>query len=58
VEGVDEAVAAVGKLHRLFRPTIRSRFEERFSARAMAREYMKIYEKLVTSDEAVAVAAE
>ena len=57
-EDVDEAVAAVGKLDRLFRPTIRSRFEERFSARAMAREYVKIYEKLVTSDEAVAVAAE
>jgi glycosyltransferase involved in cell wall biosynthesis len=58
VEDVDEAVAAVGKLDRLFRPTIRSRFEERFSARAMAREYVKIYEKLVTSGEAVAVAAE
>jgi glycosyltransferase involved in cell wall biosynthesis len=58
VIGVDEAVAAVGKLDRLFRPTIRSRFEERFSARAMAREYVKIYEKLVTSGEAVAVAAE
>jgi glycosyltransferase involved in cell wall biosynthesis len=58
VKGVDEAVVAVGKLDGLFRPTIRSRFEERFSARAMAREYMKIYEKLVTSGEAVAVAAE
>ena len=58
VKGVDEAVMAVGKLDRLFRPTIRLRFEERFSARAMAREYVKIYEKLVTSGEAVAVAAE
>jgi glycosyltransferase involved in cell wall biosynthesis len=58
VADADEAVAAVGKLGRLYRPTIRSRFEERFSARAMAREYVRIYEELVTSDEAVAVAAE
>ena len=46
VDGVEDAVAAVGKLDRLFRPTIRSRFEERFSARAMAREYVKIYQEL------------
>ena len=58
VEDVDEAVAAVAKLDRLFRPSIRSRFEERFSARAMARDYVRIYRELVTSDEAVAVAAE
>jgi glycosyltransferase involved in cell wall biosynthesis len=58
VDGVEDAVAAVGKLGQLFRPTIRSRFEERFSARAMAREYVKIYQELATSDEAVAVAAE
>jgi glycosyltransferase involved in cell wall biosynthesis len=58
VENVDQAVAAVDKLGRLFRPSIRSRFEERFSAGAMAREYVGIYEKLLTTEEAVAVAAE
>lgn len=58
VEDVDGAVAAVGKLDKLFRPSIRSRFEERFSARAMAREYLRIYSALAVSDEAVAVAAE
>ena len=58
VDGVEDAVTAVGKLGGLFRPTIRARFEERFSARAMAREYVKIYQELATSDEAVAVAAE
>jgi glycosyltransferase involved in cell wall biosynthesis len=58
VDDVDGAAAAVGKLDQLFRPTIRSRFEERFSARAMAREYVKIYEELAATDEAVAVAAE
>ncbi len=46
VEDIDGAVAAVGKLDRLYRPTIRSRFEERFSVHAMAREYVKIYQKL------------
>jgi glycosyltransferase involved in cell wall biosynthesis len=58
VENVDQAVAAVARLDRLFRPSIRSRFEERFSVSAMAREYLGIYEKLLTTDEAVAVAAE
>ena len=58
VDTVEEAVAAVGNIDRLFRPSIRSRFEERFSARAMAREYVKIYEELAASAEAVAVAAE
>jgi hypothetical protein len=58
VEDVDGAVAAVKKLDRLFRPSIRSRFEERFSARAMARDYLKIYDQLTASEDAVAVAAE
>ena len=47
VRTVDEAAAAVTRLHQLFRPTIRSRFEERFSVRAMAREYCRIYRRLV-----------
>ena len=58
VEDVEQAVAAVGQLDRLFRPSIRSRFEERFSVRAMAREYLKIYRKLDVSDDIAAVAAE
>jgi glycosyltransferase involved in cell wall biosynthesis len=58
VRDVAGAVAAVGKLDRLFRPSIRSRFEERFSARAMALEYVRIYRELANTDEAVATAAE
>ena len=58
VEGVDEAVAAVRKLDTLLRPAIRSRFEERFSVGAMARDYVRIYEKLAASGEFCAVAAE
>lgn len=57
VETVDQAVAAVAKLDRLPRPAIRARFEERFSARAMAREYVKIYQTLAGTG-AVPVAAE
>jgi hypothetical protein len=57
VKDIDGAVAAVNRLDRLYRPTIRSRFEERFSARAMARDYLRAYKQL-TSEDAVAVAAE
>ena len=52
VADVAGAVAACGKLTSLFRPSIRSRFEERFSASAMAREYLRIYRRLAeASDE-------
>jgi glycosyltransferase involved in cell wall biosynthesis len=47
VTNVEEAAAACGRLNELFRPSVRSRFEERFSATAMAREYLRIYRKLV-----------
>jgi glycosyltransferase involved in cell wall biosynthesis len=47
VDTVDQAAAAVARLNKLFRPTIRSRFEERFSVRAMAREYCRIYRRLI-----------
>jgi glycosyltransferase involved in cell wall biosynthesis len=46
VDTVDEAVAALSRLDELFRPSIRSRFEERFTAAAMAREYCSIYRRL------------
>jgi glycosyltransferase involved in cell wall biosynthesis len=48
----------VGQLDGLYRPSIRSRFEERFSARAMAREYVRIYRELADTGEVAAVAAE
>jgi glycosyltransferase involved in cell wall biosynthesis len=46
VKDVAGAVRAVGRLDRLYRPSVRARFEERFSARAMARDYLTIYEQL------------
>jgi glycosyltransferase involved in cell wall biosynthesis len=58
VKDVADAALAVARLDRLFRPSIRSRFEERFSAGAMAREYVRIYQQLAASGEVSAVAAE
>jgi glycosyltransferase involved in cell wall biosynthesis len=60
VDGVEAAAEAVQNLDQLFRPSIRSRFEERFSARAMALDYCNIYGRLIAERTvgAIAVAAE
>jgi hypothetical protein len=47
VSTVDEAVHAVPELLALDRKAIRSRFEERFSSRRMASDYVKIYETIL-----------
>jgi hypothetical protein len=47
VEGKEEAVAVTDRLSRLSRGTIRQRFEERFTARRMAREYLNVYRSLI-----------
>jgi len=46
VEDVEGAAAAVGRLGELHRPTVRARFEARFSAQAMARRYLGLYASL------------
>src|SRR5262249_48670540 len=46
VEGKKEAVAATRRLSRLSRRAIRQRFEERFTSRQMAREYLMVYRTL------------
>ncbi len=43
----EEAAAAVDKLPRLDRTRIRQRFEERFTARRMAKDYLKVYGELI-----------
>jgi glycosyltransferase involved in cell wall biosynthesis len=43
VDSVEAAVAAVQKLHRFSREHCRATFEERFSARRMARDYLALY---------------
>jgi glycosyltransferase involved in cell wall biosynthesis len=47
VERKEEAVAATDQLSRLSRGAIRRRFEERFTARRMAREYLNVYRNLI-----------
>jgi glycosyltransferase involved in cell wall biosynthesis len=47
VDSVDAAVQAVGRLPTLSRQTIRRRFEERFSAARMARDYVTAYDELL-----------
>ncbi len=50
VEELEDAVAAVAKLGSLSRRRCRSAFEERFSARRMAREYLTLYQRIACED--------
>jgi glycosyltransferase involved in cell wall biosynthesis len=47
VGNLDDAIASVARLGELSRHAIRERFEERFSAARMAREYVDIYRNLI-----------
>ncbi len=47
VNSVDEAVAALPNVLSLDRRVVRRRFEERFSADRMAKDYLKVYERLI-----------
>jgi glycosyltransferase involved in cell wall biosynthesis len=53
VEDVTGAVAAVGRLDRLSRARVRQRFEERFTARRMAEDYLAVYRSLAAEGRAV-----
>jgi glycosyltransferase involved in cell wall biosynthesis len=46
VNNIDEAVAAVGKVHTLDRARVRATFDRRFTARRMAEDYLDVYEEL------------
>jgi len=56
VPDIPAAVKAVSLLERLYRPSIRARFEERFSARAMTDDYLKIYGRLADRENSAAAA--
>jgi glycosyltransferase involved in cell wall biosynthesis len=47
VEGEDEAVAALGRLHEIDRAGVRRVFERRFTARRMAQDYVNTYQRLI-----------
>ncbi len=49
VETEEEALAAIRRLDRLDRDRIRRRFEERFTARRMAEDYLRLFDSLVRS---------
>jgi glycosyltransferase involved in cell wall biosynthesis len=43
----DEAIAAAGRIRNLDRQNVRRRFEQRFTARRMAEDYIRLYEGLL-----------
>jgi hypothetical protein len=47
VQGKEEAVAATDRLSGLSRRAIRQRFEDRFTARRMAHDYLMVYRSLI-----------
>ena len=46
VNDIDEAVAAVGRVHTLDRARVRATFDRRFTSRRMAEDYVDVYEEL------------
>jgi glycosyltransferase involved in cell wall biosynthesis len=48
VEGIDAAVPAVRQAVQLPRPQVRAAFERRFTVERMAREYVSVYEALIS----------
>ena len=51
VDSIDSAVAAVGRLDQLPRAGVRACFEQRFTARRMAQDYMRLFESAVAGDQ-------
>jgi glycosyltransferase involved in cell wall biosynthesis len=49
VDSIDEAVRAVTMARQLPREEVRAAFEERFTSDRMARDYVDLYKKLVSS---------
>jgi glycosyltransferase involved in cell wall biosynthesis len=50
VDDEEDAVAAVARIPELDRRLVRATFERRFSARRMAEEYLRIYDKLLREE--------
>lgn len=51
VENEDEAAQAAGHLNRLERARVRRVFEERFTVRRMAEDYLNVYRRLIARDQ-------
>jgi glycosyltransferase involved in cell wall biosynthesis len=52
VETLDQAVAAAGQIESLDRTQVRAAFERRFTVERMARDYVGLYQALITSHHA------
>jgi glycosyltransferase involved in cell wall biosynthesis len=46
VDTEEEALGAIGRIHQIDRAGVRRRFEQRFTAKRMAQDYVRAYEKL------------
>jgi glycosyltransferase involved in cell wall biosynthesis len=51
VDRIEQAVAAVGRLKEISRRTCRDVFERRFADTTMAQNYLKVYQRLIKTDE-------
>jgi glycosyltransferase involved in cell wall biosynthesis len=49
VDTIDDAIAATRRVHEISRRQCRAVFEERFSAARMARDYVALYERLISA---------
>jgi glycosyltransferase involved in cell wall biosynthesis len=58
VESVDEAIATLPRVMALDRGAVRSRFEQRFTAKRMANDYVRAYRNLLVASKPVIVPAE
>jgi glycosyltransferase involved in cell wall biosynthesis len=56
VDNLDDAIAATQETDRIDRATCRAVFERRFSATRMARDYVRVYEKVIRKGQADLVA--
>jgi glycosyltransferase involved in cell wall biosynthesis len=56
IDTVEEAVEAVGQLHRLDRRLVRKAFERRFTAARMAADYLDVYRHIIAAAETPAAA--
>jgi hypothetical protein len=56
IEDIDRAVEAVGKIQKISRARCRREFEQRFTDRHMAEDYIRIYQQLLNRSSAQAAA--
>ena len=56
VEDIDRAVEAVGKIEQISRARCRREFEQRFTDRHMAEDYIRIYQQLLSRSSTQAAA--